>query len=167
MSYNKGQGSFGSQRGNMWAMLRQLVESQGPMNPSDQQGGGGAQLAKATYDFSVDGGAIGTILLVSSPVIPVGAIIFGGLIDIPVTLTSGGAATVAIGLGSGAQAAALKAATGFATYANGSILPLIPVWTAASAFIVAADTKISVTIAAATVTAGKVAVNIYYHMRGE
>lgn len=166
MSYNKGQGQF-SRRGNMWAMIRQLVDAQSGINPSFQAGSAGAEVAKATYDFSVDGGAISTILLASSQIIPTGAIIFGGLIDIPVTLTSGGGATMAIGLGSGAQAAALKAATGFATYANGSILPLIPVWTAASAFIVAADTKISVTIAAAALTAGKVAVQIYYHMRGE
>jgi hypothetical protein len=165
MSYNTGQGQFG--RGNMKAMDRKLVEGQGGNNSGDQFGAAGAQVAKATYDFSVDGGGIGTILLANSLVIPAGAIIFGGLIDGITLPASGGGATIAVGLGSGAQAAALKAAAGFATYSAGTILALIPVWTAATAFVVAADTKISVTIAAATLTAGKFAVEIYYHMRGE
>lgn len=166
MSYNKGQGSFGGTRGNMMAMLRQIVEGQGPMNPSDQSGAGAAGIIKATYDFAVDGGNIGTIQLASSLVIPTGAIIFGGLID-GITLPVGPGATIAVGLGAGAQAAALKAATAIAAYSVGAVLPLIPVWTAASAFVVAADTKVSVTIAVANLTAGKFAVNLYYHMRGE
>ncbi len=166
MSYNTGQGQFGG-RGNLWAMIRKLVEAQSANNPGDQFGAGGAQVAKATYDFSVDGGAIATFNLFSSPVIPAGAIIFGGLIDGITTLAGGGGATIAFGLGTGAQAAALKAATAFATFSAGSIVALIPVWTAASAFKVAADTKISATIAANTLTAGKLAIQIYYHMNGE
>jgi hypothetical protein len=166
MSYNKGQGSFGSTRGNIWASLRQLIEGQGSINPSDQSGGGGAQLVKATYDFAVDGGGIGTIQLANSLVIPTGAIIFGGLID-GITLPVGVGATIAVGLGAGAQAASLKAATAIATYAAGAIVPIVPVWTAASAFVVAADTKVSVTIATAALTAGKFGINLYYHMRGE
>lgn len=167
MSYNKGQGSFGSTRGNMMSMLRQIVEGQGPMNPSDQSGAGAAGIIKATYDFAVDGGGIGTIQLAASLVIPTGAIIYGGLIDGITLPTSGGAATIAVGLGSGAQAAALKAATAIATYAAAALVPIIPVWTAASAFVVAADTKVSVTIATAALTAGKFSINLYYHMRGE
>lgn len=167
MSYNKGQGSFGSTRGNIWASLRQLIEGQGSINPSDQYGGGAAQLVKATYDFAVDGGGIGTIQLANSFLLPTGAIVFGGLIDGITLPTSGGGATIAIGLGAGAQAAALKAATAIATFAAGAVLPIIPVWTAASAFVVAADTKVSVTIATAALTAGKFSINLYYHMRGE
>ncbi len=165
MSYNKGQSQFG--RGNIWGMLKQLVEAQGANNPSDQFGAGGAQVAKATYDFAVDGGAIATIQLVNSQLIPAGALVFGGLIDGITLPTSGGAATIAIGFGAGAQTAALKAATAFGTFTAGVILPLIPVWTAASTVKVAAETKISVTIATATLTAGKFAVQIYYHMAGE
>src|SRR5262245_52274102 len=127
---------------------------------------GGAQVTKATFDFTVDGGAIATITPVSSPIIPAGAIIFGGLIVV-VALTSGGGATIAIGLGSGAQVAALKAATGIGSYTLGAILALIPVWSAATAVKVAADTNITFTVATATLTAGKIAVQIYYHMAGE
>lgn len=164
MSYNKGQGQFG--KGNIWAMLRQLLEGQGSINPSMQSGAGSLQVLKATYDFAVDGGAIGTILLAASKIVPTGAIILGGIID-PITLpTSGGAATIAVGLGSGANAAGLKAAAAFGTYIPGTPLAVLPVWSAGF-FETAADQKISVTIAGATVTAGKFAVHIVYVMSGE
>jgi len=166
MAYNKGQGSFGFLRGNLKAMVRQLVEGQGPMNANDQVGAGGAQNIKATYDFSIDGGGIGTIQIFNSIVIPAGMIIYGGLLDVPVSLNGGGGATVAIGFGTGAQSAALKAATGFATYSAGSIIALIPVWTAASAVQVAVDSKLSVTIAVAALTAGKISIELYGHMAG-
>src|SRR5215510_1137216 len=164
MSYNKGQGQFG--RGNIWAMLKSLVDGQTAMNASDQVGAGGAQVAKATYDFTVDGGAISTITPRSSLIIPANAIIFGGLIDVPVAAVGPGA-SIAIGLGSGAQVAALKGATGVATYTLGAVIALVPVWTAASAVKVAADTFITFTISGAVLTAGKIAVEIYYHMAGE
>lgn len=164
MSYSKGQSQFG--RGNIWASLRQLIEGQSAINPGDQVGAGAAQVAKVTYDFTVDGGAITTISPVSSMIIPAGAIIYGGLIDV-IVAPLGGGASVAIGLGSGAQAAALKAATAVGTYTIGAILALIPVWTAASAVKVAADTKVTFTVSGGALTAGKIAVEIYYHMAGE
>ena len=165
MSYNKGQGQF-SRRGNMWAMIRQLVESQGSINPGAQQGGGGLEVTKATYDFAVDGGAISTIQLFNSPILPAGTIILGGIIDPITTLTSGGAATVAVGVGSGAQTAAIKAAAAMGTYAGGTPLAMIPVWSAGF-FTVAADGKLSVTIAAATVTGGKFAIHVVSVRSGE
>lgn len=164
MSYNTGQSQFG--KGNIWASLKRLAEGFTAINPSDQVGLGAAQVAKATYDFTVDGGAIATISPVSSPVIPAGAIVFGGLIDV-IVAPLGGGASVAIGFGSGAQVASLKAATAVGTYTIGAILALIPVWTAASAVKVAADTKITFTVSGGALTAGKIAVQIYYHMAGE
>lgn len=168
MSYNTGQSQFGQApgRGNLWAMIKQLVAGKTAINASDQVGMGGAQVVKATYDFTVDGGAIATITPVSSPVIPAGAIVFGGLIDV-VVAPLGGGASVAIGFGTGAQNAALKAATAVGTYTIGAILALIPVWTAASAVKVAADTPITFTVSGGALTAGKIAVQIYYHMAGE
>lgn len=164
MSYNKGQSQFG--QGNIWASLKQLAAGATAINPSDQVGLGAAQVAKATYDFTVDGGAVATITPVSSPVIPAGAIIYGGLIDV-IVAPLGGGASVAIGLGSGAQVAALKGATAVGTYTIGAILALIPVWTAATAVKVAADSKITFTVSGGALTAGKIAVQIYYHMAGE
>ena len=76
-------------------------------------------------------------------------------------------ATIAIGLGSGAQVAALKAATAIATYVAGATVALIPVFTAASVVKAAADTAITFTIATAALTAGKVQVTVFYYMQGE
>lgn len=117
--------------------------------------------AKMTYSFATDGGAISTITPTNSPTIPVNAIILGGTIDITTQLTSGGAATIAVGLGSGAQVASLKAATAVASYTAGQ-LAMIPVFTAASYYKVTAAARLTVTVAAFALTAGKLDVDIAY-----
>lgn len=117
--------------------------------------------AKMTYDFAVDGGAIATITPTNSPTIPINAIILGGTIDITTQLTSGGAATIALGLGSGAQVASLKAATAVASWTVGQ-LALIPVFTAATYVKAAAATRLTLTVAAFALTAGKFDVNVVY-----
>lgn len=117
--------------------------------------------AKMTYDFAVDGGAISTITPSNSPIIPVNAIILGGTCDITTQLTSGGAATIALGLGAGAQVAALKAATAVASYVAGQ-LAIIPVFTAATYYKATAAAALSLTIAAFALTAGKMDVNVVY-----
>jgi hypothetical protein len=164
MSYTRGQSQFG--RGNVWAALRQVADGQGAINPSDLAGAGPAQVVKATYDFATDGGAVATITPRNTVIIPAGAIIYGGLIDVPVAAVGPGA-SIAIGLGSGAQVAALKGATGVATYTLGAVIALVPVWTAASAVKAAAETAITFTISGAVLTAGRISVQIYYHMAGE
>lgn len=152
--------------GNIWGALREAantgLKAFGPY--SRKSGKGLVGNVKMTYEFSTDGGGIGTITPVNSPTLPVGAIILGGVIDITTTLTSGGAATIALGLGSGAQVAALKAATAVATYAAGTTVPVIPVFTAATYLKVAADTRLTLTVAAFALTAGKMDVNLVYVM---
>lgn len=54
------------------------------------------KLAKATYNFSVDGGAIGTITPKAGAVIPNGAQVLRAWTDVTSNMTSGGSATVAI-----------------------------------------------------------------------
>jgi hypothetical protein len=127
-------------------------------------GGGLASVgnAKMTYSFAVDGGAIATITPTNSPTLPVGAIILGGVIDITTTLTSGGAATIALGFGSGAQVAALKGATAVASWTAGLTLPLIPIFTAATYYKLTAAARMTLTVAAATLTAGVMDVNLVY-----
>lgn len=164
MSYSVGQGQFG--KGNMWAMIKALLSGQGGINAGAQRGAGALQEVKVTYDVAVDGGAIATITPKSSVLIPAGAVIFGGFIQ-GITLPVGPGASIAIGLGSGAQAAALKAATVIATYAAGATVALIPVFTAASIVKAAADTFVTFTVSGAVLTAGKVQVTIYYYMQGE
>lgn len=164
MSYNKGTGQFG--KGNMWAMIRQLLAGAGSINASDQSGAGGLQVIKGTYDFNVDGGAIGTILINQSPIIPVNFIVLGGILDPITTFNSGGGATVAVGIGSGANAAALKVAAGFAGYVGGTPLAMLPIWSGGF-FKTAADAPLSITVAAAALTAGKMAIHIVGVPAGE
>jgi len=159
MPYNKGQGSFGVTKGNMFAMLRQLTEGQGSINESDQFGAGGLQVIKATYDFAVDGGLVGTILLSQSLIVPADFVVLGGILNPITTFNGGGGATVAVGIGNGAQTAALKAATGFASYVGGTSLAVLPIFSSGF-FTLAADGKISITVAVAALTAGKMAINI-------
>lgn len=56
------------------------------------------RVAKATYDFSVDGGSstIGTLILASTEEIPSGAIITDVKLNCRTIVTSGGAATIAL-----------------------------------------------------------------------
>lgn len=153
-----------STRGQMWAMLKEAANFgfQALMPFERNNGKGLVGNAKMTFDFSVDGGAIGTITPVNSPQLPAGAIILGGVIDITTALLSGGAATIALGLGSGAQVASLKAATAVATYALGMAVPVVPLFTAATYVKVAAETQMTLTVAAFALTAGKMDVNIVY-----
>jgi len=122
---------------------------------------GSVSNAKMTYSFATDGGAIGPITPTNSPTIPANAIILGGTIDITTQLTSGGAATIALGLGVGAQVASLKAATAVASWTVGQLV-MIPIFTAASYVKVAADTRLTLTVAAFALTAGRFDVNVAY-----
>lgn len=153
-------------RGNIWGALRAAFDfGLRTVYPYDRLNGIGlVGNAKMTFDFSVDGGAIGTITPSGSPKLPAGAIILGGVIDVTTLLTSGGAATVGLGLGSGAQVASLLApiTVAGAPWSTAGVKPVIPVFTAATAVKVAAETQLTLTIAAFVVTAGKFDVNLVY-----
>ncbi len=56
--------------------------------------------AYAKYDFSVDGGALGPIILAANTAIPANAILVSGVINVISSITSAGAATVMIGVNS-------------------------------------------------------------------
>src|ERR1700739_3189270 len=55
-----------------------------------------ARVAKATYDFSVVGGAVATLVIPGADEIPSGAIIQDVIIDCPTALTTSAGATIAI-----------------------------------------------------------------------
>ena len=124
----------------------------------------GVRLARAVYDFSVDGGAAGLITPAVSvnTIIPSTSIILGGVINIITTFTSGGSATIAVGLSAGgAGAAALKAATAVATWTAG-LMAVVPLFAAANMIRMTADGTITFTIATADLTAGKAEVDLLY-----
>lgn len=117
--------------------------------------------AKFTYDFAVDGGAISTITPTNSPTIPLAAIVLGGVIDITTTLTGAGA-SIALGFGSGAQIASLKGATAVASWAAGTTLVMIPIFTSATYYKLTAAARMTLTVSGGALTAGKMDVNIAY-----
>lgn len=112
-------------------------------------------IVKATYDFAVHGGAIGTINLDLK--LPDNAIIYGGMFDVLTDPTSGGSATVALGLNTTTD---LKGATAIASITG--LVALVPVMTAGTAVKLTAERQLKVTIATAALTAGKFNVFLYY-----
>jgi hypothetical protein len=119
-----------------------------------QDGLGG--ILKVTYNFATDGGAVSTIEL---PVtVPSGAIVYGGLIDVDTAPTSGGSATIALGLNTNTD---LLAATAIASVTGR--VAIVPVFTAASAVKTTADRKLKLTIAVAALTAAKFDIYLNYY----
>lgn len=115
------------------------------------------------YDFAVDGGAVGTITLRQGGsnlpnLIPAGAVIIGGYIEVLTTCTSGGAAT--IGVNSEAAGDIKAAATGVATYAAG-VVAIVPSW-GTGAVKTTVSRSLAITIAVAALTAGKFRVVVLY-----
>jgi hypothetical protein len=121
----------------------------------------GFRVARARYDFSVDGGAIGLITLAQSDTIPAGAIMVGGTIN-PTTAYVGATATIAAGTSAGSSASALKAATAVASYSIDALLNLVPVF--ATPVKMTADGTITITVATAALTAGIADYLVYYVM---
>lgn len=126
-------------------------------------GGTNLKTVQAEYDFAVDGGAVGTIVLRQSGstlpnIIPAGGVILGGYIEVLTTATSGGAAT--IGVNSEAAGDIKAAATGVATYTAG-VVPVVPSWGTGAVKTTAAR-NLAITIAVAALTAGKFRVVVMY-----
>ena len=137
----------------------------------------GLHVQEYVYDFSVDGGATGEIVLSTKDnkaALPVGAIIKSVTAHVATQCTSGGSATLAWGngddadgySGAGIAVASLTANALFNGWDNGAALlwddtndHQIPVYVAD------ADAgKFSVTIATAALTAGKVVFMVEYLM---
>jgi hypothetical protein len=113
-------------------------------------------ILKVTYDATVDSKAVGTVEL---PVeLPINAIVYGGMINVRVPPTSGGAATVSLGLNTAAD---LLASTAIASV-TGKVA-LVPVFTAASSVVTTAKRKLVLTIGTAALTAGKMDIYLNYY----
>lgn len=113
------------------------------------------QVLRGKYDFSISGGAIGTINLLDESGkaldMPKNAVITSAMIDVVTAFTSGGSATIALNANSAGD---LKTATAVASYSTG-IKACTPVGTAATAIKLTADRKLGMAIAVAALTAGK------------
>jgi hypothetical protein len=124
----------------------------------------GLYVAKAVYNFAVDGGAVGAIIPALSDTIPANAIVIGGVINSTTAVTSAGAATVSVGTSAGSGAATILAATGKASFSIDAIQYYLagtgPF--GAAAFKMTAAGQINITVAVAALTAGIVEIFVFY-----
>jgi hypothetical protein len=111
------------------------------------------RVVRGDYAFGTDGGVVGTIALIGSAVIPSGATILGGWLEVTTALTSGGAATVAITVEGAGDIVAAAAVSG-APWSTTGRKSIIPVFTGATAVRTTAARDISAVIATAALTAG-------------
>lgn len=117
---------------------------------------------RAVYDFAVNGGVQGTIVL-RAKAIPKGAIVVGGYVFVDTALLSLGAATGAVQVESAGD---IVATTGKASWTTGlkNVLPVAASGslTATTRFPTTAARDISFVIASADLTAGKFSVVLDY-----
>jgi len=117
-------------------------------------------LARATWDFAVDGGAVGAIDL--GVTLPDNAIVLDGVVDVITTLTSAGdIATIALHA-EAADDIVLAVAIGTGTPWDLGLRAIIPLGTSATAFKLTAARAITATIAVEAVTAGKFILLVRY-----
>ena len=124
------------------------------------------KMARGIYSFADDGGVVGTIALMGAVtgVIPAGATVWGGWVEVTEALTSGGAATAAIQV---EAAGDIVPAQTLGTWTTGR-KRIIPA--AASSTVLAAatdvrttlDRDVSLVIGAFDLTAGAFSVVLFY-----
>jgi len=109
------------------------------------------------YDFAKHGGAIGAITI-DPKLLPKNAIVTSGIIHVK-TACVGATATLAFSL---VGAADVLAATAVATFSANALIDVVPVGTAATMIRCTAATQLTLTVAVAALTAGKIAVALEY-----
>jgi hypothetical protein len=118
------------------------------------------RVAYAKYDFALDGGMVGVITppAVRNTVIPIGAMIPNESFHCVTALTSGGLATIKVGMGAGAADNILHGVEDYTFWTLNYFLP----WS--SSFRMTAPGSIIFTIAGANLTAGSIEVFIPYFL---
>ena len=116
-------------------------------------------IAYFEYDFAVHGGAVGDIAVPGTPV-PPGAIITSGVIQVKQAVTSEGAATVAAKALSDED---ILAATAKSALTANALLDVVPNGAAANMIRLTAHlTTLTLTVAEAALTAGKILIALEY-----
>lgn len=117
----------------------------------------------AKYDFSVDGGAVSTITPATNCTIPTNAVIVSSTINSTTAVTSGGAATIAVGTAAtGGATTSFLAATGKASFTSNALLA--GAVTYAAPLKVTGAGAITLTVATAALTAGVIEVWVQYYV---
>ncbi len=118
-------------------------------------------LARARYDFAVDGGSISTINLFPSSILPDNALILGAYLNV-ITVPVGATATVGIGsqAASDLQAAAAISGAPWSTtgYKVASLIAL-----GSAPLKLTAARNVTITIGTAALTAGVIEVLVLYY----
>lgn len=135
--------------------LKRKIES-----VSSNSGVKGLFMAKAIYNFAVDGGAQSTITPAQTVELPDNAVIVAGTVNSTTAVTSGGAATVAIGTSAGSSTTAILGATAKASLSADAVLNAVPVF--ATPVKLTANGKVTFTIGTADLTAGVIEVTLFY-----
>lgn len=122
---------------------------------------GRTKYARALYDFAVDGGAVSAITL-RGDTVPSGAIVVDAFVEVETAVTSGGAATVSLGVESAADLrAAATLATAPALSTTGTKRSAVRNGSTDPAKTTAARSVVA-TVATAALTAGKFSVVVAY-----
>ena len=116
---------------------------------------------RGEYDFAVDGGAIGTITLRGDNTIPNNSYILGGFIEVDTAVTSGGAATLGVNSEAAGDVLTATVVSG-APWSTTGRKSVTPVFTGATSLKTTAARAVTVTVAVATLTAGKFRVVLVY-----
>lgn len=127
-------------------------------------GQGLLRIARAKYDFAVDGGAQGAITPALTATIPDNAIIIGGTINSTTAATSGGSATISVGTTAGSSATSLLGATAVASFSLDAKINSAATFAAPVKMTAAGN--INITVATADLTAGVIEVTILYFVAG-
>lgn len=118
-------------------------------------------VGKMTYDFAVDGGAVGTITPATTCVIPDGAIVYQAITNVITAPTTGSTTTVAVQIQSANDLHTAASVAG-APWSTTGLKAATPVGTAATGIIMTADRTAKVVIGSADLTGGKFTTYILY-----
>lgn len=117
---------------------------------------------KGEYSFATDGGAVSTITLRSNDgPIPVGSRVIGGYLEVDTAPTSGGAATISVGVEAAGDLVA-AAAIGGAPWSTLGHKDIVPDATGSTVVELTAARSPSIAVAVEALTAGVFNVVLFY-----
>lgn len=133
---------------------------QSPVAEGSTAYAGALKWARARYDFAVEGGAVSTIALIGTALIPSGAIILGGFVEVTVVPVGAGA-SIAVQVEAANDIVSAAAISG-APWSTTGRKSIVPVFTGATTVKTTAARDVSVVISAAVLTAGVFDVFVAY-----
>lgn len=143
----------------------QVIEGSVPRNPNmvadKGLAGGIMKMARAVYDFAVEGGAVGAINLLAGAEIPSGAVILGGYLDVITVPTSAGAPTLGVQV-EGTNDVVASALISGAPWSTTGRKSVIPAFTGATSVKTTAAKNVVANVGTAALTAGKFEVVLFY-----